>query len=88
MVYLPGHPPYYITAAELVAKIYSSSMMANLNSRVKAVSNTPAPSAPVWNESEQVAGGLSMIATGRSQMVFHSDSEVDGGSSNALDTTP
>ena len=61
-------------------------MMVNLNSRIKLVSNPPALSALVWNESEHASG--SMTATGRSGMVFHRDSGVDGGSSNALDITP
>ncbi len=43
LVYLPGHPPYYAAAASIEAKIYSNSMMAMLNSRIKPVSNALAP---------------------------------------------
>ena len=51
LVYLPGHQPYYAAAASIEAKIYSNSMMAMLNSRIKPVSNALAPAAPCWNES-------------------------------------
>ena len=50
LVYLPGRPPYYAAAATVVGKIYSNSMMAMLNSRVKPVSNSPDFRAPLWNE--------------------------------------
>ncbi len=53
LVYLPGHPPYYAAEATVVAKIYSNSMMAMLNSRIKPVSNAPDFSAPLWNEALQ-----------------------------------
>ncbi len=46
LVYLPGHPPYYAAAASIEAKIYSNSMMAMLNSRIKPVSNALAPATP------------------------------------------
>ncbi|KJA27658.1 hypothetical protein HYPSUDRAFT_34777 [Hypholoma sublateritium FD-334 SS-4] len=51
LVYLPGHLPYYSIAASIVAKTYSNSMMAILNSRVKPVSNVPQFATPLWNES-------------------------------------
>ena len=51
LVYLPGRPPYYTTATTVVGKLYSNSMVAMLNSRIKPVSNVSAFSAPLWNES-------------------------------------
>ena len=86
LVYLPGHPPYYIAAAELVAKIYSSSMMAVLNSRIRVISNAPALSAPLWNESAGLSG--SIISTGRSRIVFRRSSQVDSSCSHALGPAP
>ena len=51
LVYLPGRLPYYTAAVAIVAKLYSNSMVAMLNSRIKPVSNAPALSEPLWNES-------------------------------------
>lgn len=64
LVFLPKHPSYYAGASAIVAKAYSNSMMAMLNSRVKPVSNTPVSAAPLWNEelksidSAHSAGGI------------------------------
>ncbi|KJA17592.1 hypothetical protein HYPSUDRAFT_206058 [Hypholoma sublateritium FD-334 SS-4] len=54
LVYLPHHPPYYQVAALILAKTYSNSMIALLNSRVKVTANAPAAAAPVWNETEEL----------------------------------
>ncbi len=75
-----------MAAAELVAKIYSSSMMAVLNSRTKVISNAPACSAPLWNELADVSG--SIITTGKSRIVFRSNSEVESSCSHALGSAP
>lgn len=74
LVLLPGHPPYYTAAASIVAKIYSNSMMAMLNSRVKPVSNALAIAAPYWNESAQPIGSFSAIEGVRG-IVFRRGSE-------------
>lgn len=50
LVILPGTPPYFIILASIMTKIYSNSMMAMLNSRVKLVSNVPSFATPLWNE--------------------------------------
>lgn len=74
LVFLPGNPPYYAVDSAVVAKIYSNSMMAMLNSRVKPVSNAPASAAPSWNESAKPVGSGS--STGWSQgFVFRRGSE-------------
>ena len=73
LVSLPGHPPYYIAAASIVAKIYSNAMMANLNSRIKPVSNILEFGAPTWNESVQPISSFSLTGTS-DVMVFHRDS--------------
>lgn len=53
LVHLPGHPDYYIAVTFMLAKTYSNSMMANLNSRVKVISNSHSTTYPTWNESEK-----------------------------------
>jgi hypothetical protein len=35
LVYLPGHPSYYLTSVTVVGKMYANSMMASFNSRMK-----------------------------------------------------
>ncbi|KJA21731.1 hypothetical protein HYPSUDRAFT_41576 [Hypholoma sublateritium FD-334 SS-4] len=75
LVYLPRHPPYYEIAASVAAKIHSNTMMAVLNSRIKTVSNSPAFSAPLWNES--VKPNALIYTTGRAQgIVFHRECEM------------
>lgn len=83
LVYLPGHPPYFATAAFIAAKLYSNSMMAMLNSRVKAVSNAPSVRAPIWNESLKTIGPISSTERAQS-MVFRRDSEPDFSQTSAL----
>ena len=68
LVYLPGHPPYYQIAALILAKTYSNSMIAALNSRVKVVANRHAAALPAWNEAGKLdhltwrgAGGIEFI---------------------------
>ncbi|KJA25586.1 hypothetical protein HYPSUDRAFT_37631 [Hypholoma sublateritium FD-334 SS-4] len=51
LVYIPGHPPYYQVAVLILAKVYSNSMVAALNSRMKTVSNSQFGLPPSWNES-------------------------------------
>ena len=50
LVCLPGNPPYFKVAASVAAKTYSNSMMAVLNSRIKAISNARTFRPPMWNE--------------------------------------
>ena len=52
--FIPGHPPYYQPAFLILAKVYSNSMVAALNSRMKVMSNSSSGSPP-WNESEVLA---------------------------------
>ena len=58
LVYLPQHPPYYQVAGLILAKTYSNSMIAALNSRVKVQPNAcavpPSTGRPVWNEEVEV----------------------------------
>ncbi len=59
LVYLPQHPPYYQVAGLILAKTYSNSMIAALNSRVKVLPNacvvsTTTTGRPVWNEEVDV----------------------------------
>ena len=49
--YIPGNPPYYRVIIIIMAKLYSNSMIAALNSRMKVVSNSPSSFPPSWNES-------------------------------------
>ena len=51
LAYLPGHTTYYQVAILILAKMYSNSMIAALNSRVRVVSNSQSDSPPSWNES-------------------------------------
>ncbi len=51
LAYLPGHPTYYQVAILILAKMYSNSMIAALNSRVEVVSNSRSDLPPSWNES-------------------------------------
>lgn len=86
LVSLPGHPPYYIAAASMVAKTYSNSMMAVLNNRVKPVSNEPEFGAPVWNESVQPI--ISFSLTGSSDgLAFRRVSGMSGFSSYCISNT-
>ena len=88
LVYLPGHPPYYNFAASVVAKTYSNAMMAVLNSRIKAVSNTPELGASLWNESAKPNG--SIYTSGSRRTAFGEDSETGFSSSHVpiLANTP
>ena len=88
LVYLPGHPPYYNFAASVVAKTYSNAMMAVLNSRIKAVSNTPELGASLWNESAKPNG--SIYSSGSRRTAFGEDSETGFSSSHVpiLANTP
>ena len=75
LVSLPGHPPYYVAVSSIVAKAYSNSMLAVLNSRVKVVSNESGFSAPSWNELVQPTGSISSVERERG-IVFQRDSET------------
>lgn len=52
LAYIPGEP-YYQIGILILAKMYSNSMIAALNSRMKVVSNSPSGSSPSWNELAQ-----------------------------------
>ena len=82
LVFLPGHPSYYAGASSIVAKAYSNSMMAMLNSRVKPVSNTPASAAPLWNEELKSMESLPS-AGGSHGFVFRRNSEISYGAPRA-----
>ncbi len=58
LAYLPGHPTYYQIAILILAKMYSNSMVAALNSRARVVSNSGPDSPPSWNESATQAVDL------------------------------
>lgn len=58
LLYLPGHPPYYQTAIVTMAKTYSNSLLAVLNSRAKVVANSPALAPPPWNEAESAGDSI------------------------------
>lgn len=51
--YIPGDPPYYQVTIVVLAKTYSNSMIAALNSRTKVISYSPSGVSvhPSWNES-------------------------------------
>ena len=51
LAYIPGGTPYYQIAILILAKMYSNSMIAALNSRMEVVSNSQFGSPPSWNES-------------------------------------
>ncbi len=73
LLYLPGHPPYYELPASIAAKIYSNSMMAFLNSRIKPMSNTSPFETPLWNES---VGRISST-TGDEGIIFRGERETE-----------
>ncbi|KJA17505.1 hypothetical protein HYPSUDRAFT_46278 [Hypholoma sublateritium FD-334 SS-4] len=75
LAYLPQHPCYYFIPASIVAKTYSNSLMAILNSRIKPVSNAAAFAAPLWNEEAQQIGSISSIGATQN-IVFRRDSET------------
>lgn len=85
LVFIPGHPPYYIAAASLIAKAYSNSMMAVLNSRVRVISNGSEFGVPLWNESAQRGGSNSSIGMAQS-IVFRRESDTGFSSSRVVDT--
>ncbi|KJA25594.1 hypothetical protein HYPSUDRAFT_37636 [Hypholoma sublateritium FD-334 SS-4] len=66
LFYLPGHPPYYQLAVVTMAKTYSNSVMAVLNSRAKVVANCPTSTPPPWNEAWQP---IDCIHLGRRQSI-------------------
>ncbi|KJA25579.1 hypothetical protein HYPSUDRAFT_37627 [Hypholoma sublateritium FD-334 SS-4] len=81
LAYLPGHPPYYQVAILILAKMYSLSMIAALNSRNKVISNSPPDSPPCWNESAKPMESLEMKSTAafafrRDESAGTMDSEV------------
>lgn len=51
VAYISGDTPYYQIPILILAKMYSNSMIAALNSRMKVVSNSQFGSPPSWNES-------------------------------------
>ena len=76
LVFLPGHPPYYELAPSIAGKTYSNSMMAVLNSRIKAISNAGTLEFPLWNELAQPLGSNNVV--GRpSSIVFRRSNETD-----------
>ena len=79
-LYLPGQQPYYNIPAAAVAKTYSNSMMAVLNSRIKPVSNASGPYGPLWNELVQSTGTISSIRRSNGPVVRRDD-ETGSGSS-------
>lgn len=51
LAYIPGHQLYFQIAVLIEAKLYSNSMIAALNSRMRVVSNSTYGLPPSWNES-------------------------------------
>ena len=51
LAYIPENAPYYQVGIHILSKMYSNSMMAAVNSRIKVVSNSPSGFPPSWNES-------------------------------------
>ncbi len=51
LAYIPGTTAYYQIGILILAKMYSNSMIAALNSRMKVVSSSEFGSPPSWNES-------------------------------------
>ena len=88
LVYLPGHQPYYAAAASIEAKIYSNSMMAMLNSRIKPVSNASPSAAPLWNESVESIKSIHWIAGTQPTYEFRRNSEISISSSRASEISP
>ncbi len=85
LVFLPGHPPYYAAASVIVAKMYSNSMMAVLNSRVKPVSNASASAAPIWNESVEPVKSINLPGGTQPDFEFRINSPIGIASSRASD---
>lgn len=83
LLYLPSHPPYYQAAVSTVAKTYSNSILAVLNSRVKVVANFTTSGSSLWNEVGDPAGSIHLAR--RSQgLMFHREGET--GSNFTSDT--
>ena len=88
LLFLPGHPTYYVGTAAVVAKAYSNSMKAMLNIHVKPVSNTSAFAPPLWNESVKSVGSTSPSA-GIQGLVFRGNiSDISLGSAHILELAP
>ena len=85
LVFLRGHPSYYAAASVIVAKMYSNSMMAVLNSRVKLVSNASASAAPIWNESVEPIKLINLPGGTQPDFEFRINSEIGIASSRASD---
>ena len=52
LAYIPGHTDYYQIVILILAKMYSNSMIAAINCRMRVVSNSGHPTLPPsWNES-------------------------------------
>ena len=80
LVHLPGQPDYYIAVTYVVAKTYSNSMMAVLNSRVKVVSNSHSTVSPSWNELEVPA----TTSIGSADIEFRREDETSFYSSSTM----
>ena len=88
LVFLPGHPFYYAAASVILAKTYSNSMMAVLNSRIKPVSNASPSAAPLWNESVESIKSIHWIAGTQPTYEFRRNSEISISSSRASEISP
>ena len=50
VAYISGNAPYYQIPLLMLAKMYSNSMIAAINCRMKVVSNAQSDLPPYWNE--------------------------------------
>ena len=74
LAYIPGHLLYFQIAVLIVAKLYSNSMLAALNSRMKVLSNSPFGSPPSWNESIEITDSFHSEFT--QEIAFQRDNSI------------
>ena len=74
LLYLPGHPAYFQAVLATLAKTYSNSILAVLNSRARVVANFPYLTPPPWNEMGGPAYPRNLI--GRQSLMFHEEGET------------
>ncbi len=74
LAYIPDIPPYYQTGVLILAKMYSNSMIAALNSRIKVISNSPSDFPPSWNESAKPTEARQVTST--LELAFRRDESV------------
>ena len=75
LLYLPGHPAYFQAVLATLAKTYSNSILAVLNSRARVMANFPYSTTPPWNEVGGPAYPINLIGR-RQSLIFREEGET------------